>query len=164
MTKILGLAVLLALIIVSILLMRQNSNPQYTVTPDDSGQIADANDTTSPIDSIPNTTPTPEAPMATPQTITTKIGQQISMFGATGSVVSVVEDSRCPQDVQCIQAGTVRVQIRASYFGISKNITLTLNEPYTMSGKSITLTDVTPYPISTQSITPSDYTFTFLIK
>jgi len=39
------------------------------------------------------------------------IGEEEKMNGITVSLIDVLEDSRCPQDVECVQAGQVRVQI-----------------------------------------------------
>lgn len=94
---------------------------------------------------------------------TVRLGETVSMFGASAEVVSVVEDSRCPVDVQCIWAGTVRVNVHASYGVISKNIILSLGVPYEINGHSVTLTAVLPEQRSTATINPSDYTFTFLL-
>ncbi|MEO5635100.1 MAG: hypothetical protein ABIS26_00055 [Candidatus Paceibacterota bacterium] len=96
--------------------------------------------------------------------LSAKLGQSISFAGVIGTVLSVVEDSRCPTDVQCIQAGTVKVKIRLTYGTQSEDATLGLNQTFAMAGHSITLLGVTPNKVSTRTIAPADYTFTFLVK
>ncbi len=106
------------------------------------------------------TIPTP----TTPQAVTgVKIGEKYTSGSFTGTVTEVLEDSRCPKDVQCIQAGTVRVKVHATYGVLSQDVVLTLGVPYTVSGHSFTLTNVTPDKVSTQTIAPGDYRFTFSI-
>lgn len=89
--------------------------------------------------------------------------------GATGLDVKVVplqvmEDSRCPTDVQCIQAGTVRVRaLLTSGLGTAAQI-FALNTPITTEAEIITLVDVTPVKVSTQSISSSEYRFTFKVE
>lgn len=117
-------------------------------------------------DNIPATTTTTTVTTtpSSPTTVTARLGQKVTLNGVTGTVTEVLEDSRCPSDVQCIQAGTVRIKVNMTYGALSQNATLTLNQPLTMSGRSITLTDVKPYPVSGTPIASSDYVFTLLVK
>lgn len=99
-----------------------------------------------------------------PTVVTARIGETISMLGISAKILSVAEDSRCPSDVQCVWAGTVRVNVRASYGMLSKDVVLTLGAPYELNGHSVTLTAVSPERKSTSTINSSDYVFTFAIK
>ncbi len=92
-------------------------------------------------------------------TTTLAIGASDEVAGIQLKVVSLVEDSRCPSDVQCIQAGTVRVKVLVS----GSEYTLTLNKPEVIGALSLTLVDATPAKKSGQTITPQDYRFTFTI-
>lgn len=77
--------------------------------------------------------------------------------------VALLEDSRCPQDVQCIQAGTVRVSVEvASKSGTSTSI-LTLGKKFTTDDFAITLANVIPGKISTTQNTESEYRLTFTV-
>lgn len=79
-------------------------------------------------------------------------------------VASVLEDSRCPSDVNCIQAGTVRVSLRTtSASGASAN-ELGLGSSVTTESQKITFLRVTPENRSTQRITDADYRFTFEVS
>jgi hypothetical protein len=75
--------------------------------------------------------------------------------------LSIEEDSRCPSDVQCIQAGTVRASVEiVSAMGTSTN-TLSLGEAVTTEAETITLVSASPVPISTAHIPTSAYELTF---
>lgn len=100
-------------------------------------------------------------------------GQSISAaFGLTGSALNVsitpmelLEDSRCPSDVQCIQAGTVRIKAKlVSSLGVSSSQEFTLMQPVTTEGETVTLVDVAPTPVSTETPDRTDYMFVFEVK
>ncbi len=75
--------------------------------------------------------------------------------------VTVEEDSRCPIDVQCIQAGTVRLAIEiVSAMGTSTDI-LKLGESLTTEAQEITFVSVMPQPVAGAHIQNSAYSFTF---
>lgn len=77
--------------------------------------------------------------------------------------IGIAEDSRCPIDVQCIQAGTVRVEIEiVSGMGTSTSV-VTLGKVFTTEAEQITLTAVAPNKNSTTEITMGDYRLTFNI-
>ena len=88
-----------------------------------------------------------------------------SMTGAvTVRPLTVMEDSRCPRGVQCIQAGTVKVQTQIiSAMGPSVMI-FELGKPITTEAEEVTLTDVSPAPQAGVTVAPKDYVFTFEIK
>jgi thiol-disulfide isomerase/thioredoxin len=96
--------------------------------------------------------------------IKVKLGEKYEAQGASAMVTEVVEDSRCPTDVQCIQAGTVKIKVKAFYKILSKTITMTLGQPFSYKGYSATLVDVLPTPTSSTKINPSDYVFYFSLK
>ena len=90
------------------------------------------------------------------------IGQSATIYGTTIGVLELVEDSRCPVDVQCIQAGTVRV--RTSIDSYNRDFTFTLLQPQVVGKVTITLASVIPaQKHSTQIIGPSDYRFIFTV-
>jgi hypothetical protein len=98
-------------------------------------------------------------------TVEAKINQKIEKLGVTIIPLEVLEDSRCPSDVQCIQAGTVRLKASlAGGLGLGLyNATLTLGKPLTTEAETITLVSVTPGKVSTHQISPTEYVFTFTI-
>lgn len=103
-------------------------------------------------------------PAPTEVNIEGKIGQTVSGLGASITPLSVVQDSRCPVDVTCIQAGTVQIKARiVSGLGTS-DMTLTLGTPITTETQEITLVSVSPAPYAGVTIPQNSYVFTFSIK
>jgi hypothetical protein len=96
--------------------------------------------------------------------VTLKIGDTIKSRGMRAMVTEVLEDSRCPQDVQCIQAGTVHVSVKGSYGLLSKTATFTLGQSVEMRGYSVVLSAVTPEKTAGDTIATSAYAFTFTVK
>jgi len=100
----------------------------------------------------------------TAERITTKIDQGISALGVKVTPLAIIEDSRCPIDAQCIQAGTVRVRAQLqSGLGAADQI-FKLNQAITTEAEIVTLIQVTPQPASTVTITPGEYEFVFQIQ
>lgn len=90
------------------------------------------------------------------------IGSSVTIQGTTIKVIGPVEDSRCPNGVQCVWAGTVGVHV--SINSSSKDTNLILNQPQTVGNAVITLVGVTPGTrSSTQTIAQSDYRLTFTV-
>ncbi len=75
-------------------------------------------------------------------------------------IISVDEDSRCPQGVQCIQAGTVKTTMEYFLNGTTKRETLELNKSIIRGSEKITLTMVTPAPVEGTQINVNNYRFT----
>ncbi|HET9428423.1 MAG TPA: hypothetical protein VFO69_08715 [Allosphingosinicella sp.] len=74
--------------------------------------------------------------------------------------VAVAEDSRCPTGVQCIQAGTVRIQARiVDGGGGTRDQTLSLGVPVDAGGGRLSLIRVCPHPVYRARIRPADYLF-----
>jgi hypothetical protein len=76
----------------------------------------------------------------------------------------VLEDSRCPVDVQCVWAGNAQAALgvgpRRGTQGPTEQVLLNTSQG-AQSGESwglrLTLVDLTPAPRSTQPIPPEDY-------
>jgi len=77
--------------------------------------------------------------------------------------IEVLEDSRCPTEVQCVLAGRVRLQalIEPRGGGEEFNMTMTLGEPLHVADGSLTLVAVTPQKRAGAAIDPRSYRFTF---
>lgn len=108
--------------------------------------------------------PTPITPHAESQTVTLKIGERKQVLGIYITPVKILEDSRCPIDVQCIQAGTVRVQLLVESGMGNGELTLKLNEKGTTETEEVTLTAVSPAPVSTEPSASRDYSLTFIVS
>jgi hypothetical protein len=101
---------------------------------------------------------------STTTTLDTQINKKVTAYNFSITPLEVVEDSRCPTDVQCIQAGTVRLKATLSGDLGAYTATLELNKPLINEEVSITLKSVTPAPLSTHKITPGEYRFTLEVK
>ncbi|WP_407469235.1 hypothetical protein ABFU38_05125 [Xanthomonas campestris pv. raphani] len=73
----------------------------------------------------------------------------------------VIEDSRCPADVQCVVAGRLIVRTTVMGGGWSKQIDLTLGMPVPVADGMLTLVDATPVPLSEEAVPASAARFTF---
>ncbi|WP_338244595.1 hypothetical protein [Aurantiacibacter hainanensis] len=71
------------------------------------------------------------------------------------------EDSRCPMNARCIQAGTVIVLTRIDGAGWRETVELTLGEPYESHGVALSLSAVLPDREVGEEIAPADYRFAF---
>lgn len=94
----------------------------------------------------------------------TRLNQQGGGLGVLITPLSILEDSRCPTDVQCIQAGTVRVNARVRSGGQDREAVFTLGIVETREKETITLVAVEPAKVSTAGLEPSDYRLTFGIE
>lgn len=78
-----------------------------------------------------------------------------------------LSDSRCPSDVQCIQAGEAIAKIQVVKNGkilATFNLTTADETPRLVNGYSVSLASIDPYPRSTQVTLPSDYAVTLVIS
>lgn len=74
--------------------------------------------------------------------------------------LGIEEDSRCPVDVQCIQAGTVRLSVKIDRAGEVGTSVLTLNSPIHVKDEDwLELAAVCPITKSTVSIPSTAYRF-----
>jgi hypothetical protein len=89
------------------------------------------------------------------------LGKSVSSHGVIVTPLEILEDSRCPIDVQCIQAGTVRVRATlVSRLGTASQ-DFTLGKTITTEAENMTLVSVLPDPRSTVEITQAQYRFVF---
>ncbi len=102
------------------------------------------------------------APHETPseRTISLALQETGTVSGITLTPLTLEEDSRCPSDVVCIQAGTVRVSVRIEEAGAVRTEVLTLGE----ANGAITLSAVEPYPIAAEAAERAAYRFTFIVE
>ncbi|MEK7585165.1 MAG: hypothetical protein AAB455_01440 [Patescibacteria group bacterium] len=105
----------------------------------------------------------PSAP--TPSPITGPVGfdQSFSDQGIALTPLELMQDSRCPEGVQCFWAGTVKVRVKLESEGNMQEAELELAKPITFVGQRVTLTGVTPASAENRIIPKGDYRFQFLI-
>lgn len=89
-----------------------------------------------------------------------RLGETTYVDGPLVTPLSVIEDSRCPIDVQCIWAGRVILHVRVSGH---QTLDLTLGEPQQVADGALTLVSVMPDRVArvNQEIDPADYRFGF---
>ncbi|HMF58256.1 MAG TPA: hypothetical protein VK619_18070 [Pyrinomonadaceae bacterium] len=98
-----------------------------------------------------------------------KMGQNVGFReeGLRVEFKSVPEDSRCPQGVQCIQAGRARISLNLSKAnGDSDSVELSteLNgQSATSMGYEIKLVKLEPYPRANQNINKNSYVATLVV-
>jgi hypothetical protein len=101
---------------------------------------------------------------AGPGEFTIALGETARAGAVRVTPVAIVEESRCPAEVQCIQAGTVRVELRGSVRGRASQGIAKLGEPLELGGGAWTeLVRVCPYPAAPGPIPARAYRFTFLL-
>ncbi|TSC68295.1 MAG: hypothetical protein G01um101456_697 [Parcubacteria group bacterium Gr01-1014_56] len=107
-------------------------------------------------------TTTPTTP--TQVTVEAQIGKSATALGVDILPLEVVEDSRCPVDVQCVWAGRVSVSVRIHSAMGESTMTFTPGTPVTTEAQTITLLDVKPSPYAGVTIKQSQYVFIFQIE
>lgn len=95
--------------------------------------------------------------------LTLKVGQTGTFENFSIKANPIIEDSRCPIDVVCIQAGTVRVSVFVQDGARSEKIVVEMNKSYTLGSFKYSLTQVLPAPRSSHQISQEDYSLTFNI-
>lgn len=98
------------------------------------------------------------------QTVSVKMNETVDIFGAKLTPVDVLEDSRCPIDVQCIQAGTVRLMVNIENNLGAAELEFTLSESVVTETQEITLIQVEPTNDSKAATNKGEYTFIFKVK
>ncbi|MEO8650168.1 MAG: hypothetical protein ABI539_13465 [Acidobacteriota bacterium] len=80
--------------------------------------------------------------------------------------VKMVEDSRCPKDVNCVWAGNAKITVRVTKNGRTSLLELNSNmgEPPEFDGYRFTLIKLTPEPASNIRINPSGYMATISVQ
>lgn len=104
----------------------------------------------------------------TSQQVTVRLNKQAKISRSKLTIKFVaVEDSRCPQDVNCVWAGNAKVIIRVTNSrGKAQTFDLNTNlQPQTVNfdGYEIKLGNVTPYPRSNIRINRNGYTAKFTV-
>ena len=72
------------------------------------------------------------------------IGETVAVGSLTATPRRLVEDSRCPIAVQCVQAGRVVVSTQISGPAGTETVPLVLGEPYPVQGTTVTLVSARP--------------------
>lgn len=104
-----------------------------------------------------------QVPAVGPEEIRTRIDQGGSALNIKVVPLEVLEDSRCPSDVQCVWAGTVKVRaMLESPSGTAPQI-FELGQPITTETREVELVEVRPASVSGERIEADAYVFIFRI-
>ncbi len=152
-----GLVVVLVVVggIAAVWGSKKGASEMATPTPEGTQATTTAPDTTTP-------TPTPATSTPEKEADTAALGQRIYKFGVHMTPIEVVEDSRCPMGVYCIQAGTVRVKVLLEDGTHTDTVIMTMGSPVSFGNKHVALMSVVPQKSQTP-IKQSDYRFTFSV-
>ncbi len=105
-----------------------------------------------------------EVPASTSERIEVGIDQGASALDVSIVPQEVLEDSRCPIDVQCVWAGTVRVRaLLTSGLGEGTQV-FELGKPMTTEAEEVTLVEVRPTTKEGERPEPEEYRFIFEIS
>ena len=88
-------------------------------------------------------------------------GQTAYVNGPTVTPMELLEDSRCPTEVNCVWAGQVRVKVRVAGGSWSKEMELVNAKPVHVADGALTLMGITPEKSQNTEIALSDYRFHF---
>ncbi len=91
----------------------------------------------------------------------TALGETVRVGAFEATPRSVVEDSRCPAGVRCVQAGRLVVSTQITGEGWSETVPLTLGQPHTVQGRTITLVSGRPEMYPERRAPRSEYRFVF---
>jgi hypothetical protein len=89
------------------------------------------------------------------------IGETVRVGPLLASPRSVLEDSRCPDNVQCVQAGRLVVSTLLEGDGWSETVPLTLGAPYQVQGTTVTLASGRPEKYSARRRPRNEYRFIY---
>lgn len=89
------------------------------------------------------------------------IGETVRVGPLTATPVRLIEDSRCPLTVQCVQAGRLVVSTRLDGDGWSQTVPLTLGEPYAVQGTTVMLVSGRPEKWNQRRRPRGEYRFIF---
>ena len=101
-------------------------------------------------------------------TVTLKIGQQRTVKPSKVRIkfLSVVEDSRCPTDVNCIWAGNAKVKVLVSTSRNSREFEINTNlgpQGNQLDGWAINLVELTPSPTGKGAPSKGSYRAKFTV-
>ena len=90
-----------------------------------------------------------------------RLAQTVTVGGPRVTPLALLEDSRCPQGVQCVWAGRVRLSVRIATGAGATTREMTSGMPLTVADGALTLADVQPPRRRESAPAPDDYRFGF---
>ena len=90
-----------------------------------------------------------------------RLGETVYVDGPSVTPIRVLEDSRCPQDTECVWAGRVRIIARIALGAGEETRELTMGEPIQVADGALELVETYPAARADRTIYPSEYRFGF---
>lgn len=108
-------------------------------------------------------TNSPQIPSTATRTLV-KLGETKFVGGVNITLSDIVADSRCPVDVQCIQAGSVRAKVTLQSDTDKETLELTSAQaPHKFDTYQVSIVGITPAARSGVHIEKGEYVLTFLV-
>jgi hypothetical protein len=105
-----------------------------------------------------------EVNLDTADTIEVGVGQTKTLKGISITLNSVVQDNRCPVDVQCIEAGAITAGVTFTSGSNTKTFNMPSDEvPQQFAGYSISIENVKPSRVAAREPDPKSYKVTFKV-
>lgn len=140
------------------------AQPAPVPTNDTVTESIDIATSTLPITPTEEVSPITTKPREEGVDVAAMLGKSTVYGGLTITPIKVLQDSRCPVDVTCIQAGTVVLEAMVDN-GIDSVIqAFTLGTSLLTTEGNITLQRVEPSALSTEVLTGGEYRFYFLLQ
>ena len=89
-------------------------------------------------------------------TVTAAFGQPVRINQMVYRPVAIVQDSRCPANVNCVWAGQLIVEFATAG---RNRVRLEMGKPLVIAGGRLTLLGASPQPIAGKPIPPNQYRF-----
>lgn len=90
-----------------------------------------------------------------------RLGERIYVDGPAVTPLEVLEDSRCPKNVQCFWEGQLRLKVRVHLGARDEWHELTLGQPVHVADGNLELVEALPWPVADEPIKPASYRFGF---
>ncbi len=109
------------------------------------------------------TTSSPSAPSVPGQVISDygqaslSLGNIVTFKDLSVSLLKVVDDSRCPQGVTCVWAGTANTELQISDSAGTSTQKIELGKAVTVGNQTIEIVSISPFPSKDKSISQSEY-------
>jgi hypothetical protein len=90
-----------------------------------------------------------------------RFGESVRVDGPQVTPLKLLEDSRCPEGVQCVWAGQVRISAAISLGSRVEQVEITQGEPIPVADGTLELVEVMPRRQANVTLYPDDYRFGF---